>query len=145
MGNNPARTKNKPEKEKTVGKKRISVQSGKAKGRRLQQWVCQKISTLTGYEWGSAGDDKPIESRPMGQSGADVRMESQVIKKFPFSVECKSQESWAVPSWIKQAKTNQAENCDWLLICKRRNEAPIVIMDAESFFKLLEKKRNRTK
>ena len=119
-------------------KKRISVQSAKAKGRALQQWVCQKISDLTGYEWGSSGDDKPIESRPMGQSGTDVRMESHVIKQFPFSVECKFQESWSVHHWIEQARENQLPDTDWLLVCKRSRKTPVVVIDAEVFFKLIE-------
>jgi len=124
---------------RTVKKKRISVQSAKDKGRRLQQWACKKISELTGYEWGSSGDDKPIESRPMGQKGVDVRLESQVRQHFPFSTECKWQESWSIPAWIKQAKQNQGEGTDWLLICKRSHEQPIVVMDGDAFFKLLEK------
>lgn len=115
-------------------KRRITVQSAKAKGRRLQQWVCRKISELTGIPW---GPDCPIESRPMGQNGCDVRLESQVIAEFPFSVECKAQENWAIPGWIKQAMTNQMANTDWLLVCKRRNESPVVIISAETFFKLL--------
>lgn len=120
-------------------KKRIRPQSAKAKGRRLQQWACKKISELTGYEWGSSGDDKPIESRPMGQSGTDVRMESHVRKLFPYSVECKFQESWSIPAWIEQAKANEAEGTDWLLIVKRSQKRPVVIMDATKFFELLNK------
>lgn len=122
----------------SIKKKRISPQSAKAKGRNLQKWSCKKISELTGFEWGSSGDDKPIESRPMGQSGTDVRMESQVRALFPFSVECKFQESWAVHSWIEQAKENQAEGTDWLLICKRSRKPPVVIMSAVKFFEILE-------
>jgi len=118
-------------------KKRITPQSAKAKGRKLQQYACEKISELTGYEWGSSGDDKPIESRPMGQSGTDVRMESQVRKLFPYSVECKFQESWSVPAWIEQAKTNKTEGTNWLLIMKRSQKPPVVVMDADSFFTLL--------
>ena len=121
-------------------KKRISTQSAKAKGRRLQQYACEKISELTGYEWGSSGDDKPIESRPMGQSGTDVRMESHVRKLFPYSVECKFQESWSVPAWIEQARTNQTEGTDWLLIMKHSQKSPVVVIDAEKFFEILKTK-----
>jgi len=117
-------------------KKRISVQSAKAKGRHLQQYVCAKISEITGYEWGSSGDDKAIESRPMGQKGMDIRMESQVRELFPFSVECKFQESWAVHGWVEQAKDNQMKGTDWLLVCKRSRKKPVVIMDADRFFDL---------
>lgn len=122
-----------------VIKKRITVQSAKAKGRRLQQLVCEKISKLTGASWGSAGEDHPIESRGMGQSGTDVRLESHIKKLFPFSVECKAQEVFAIPAWVEQAVKNQETNTDWLLICKRSKKDPIVIMDLDAFFRLLER------
>lgn len=117
-------------------KKRISTASAKAKGRSLQQWVCQKISELTGFPWGK---DCPIESRGMGQSGVDVRLELKVKRCFPFSVECKFQESWSVPAWIVQARENEVPHTDWLLIARRSRERAIIIMDAERFFALLKK------
>ena len=52
-------------------KRRIKPSSAKAKGRSLQQWVCQKISDLLGIEWGK---DELIASREMGQSGTDIRL-----------------------------------------------------------------------
>ena len=119
-------------------KKRISVSSAKAKGRELQQWCCKKISDITGYEWGSSGDDKPIESRPMGQKGCDVRMESQVLELFPWSVECKLCESWAIPAWIKQAKENKIKGTNWVLICRRSREKAVAVIDAEVFFELVD-------
>lgn len=72
----------------------MKPQSAKAKGRSLQKWACEKISELTGYK---CGKDKPIESRPSSQSGTDVRLEDQVLKIFPFSVECKFQERVSIP------------------------------------------------
>src|SRR6056297_1287594 len=112
-----------------MSKKKIKPRSAKNKGMRLQKWVAEQISILTGYEWGTSGQDKPIESRPMGQHGADIRMESQVLKKFPFSVECKSQSKWAIHQWIDQAKENQIDNTDWLLVCKKDRQKPVVIID----------------
>jgi len=76
----------------------------------------------------------------MGQPGVDIRLDKEAIKKFPFSVECKRQESWGIHKWIKQAKNNKRPDTNWLLICKRNHENPIVLMDAEIFFKLLSKK-----
>jgi len=108
--------------------------SAKAKGRALQKWVCAQISELTGFEW---GEDAPISSRPMGKSGTDVRLESQVQKVFPFAVECKNQQTWAVPAWIKQARSNQVEGTEWLLVMKRNHQQAVVCMDAVAFFKLL--------
>lgn len=115
-------------------KKRISVGSAKAKGRNLQKWVCSKIAELTGHEWGK---DQDIESRPMGQTGVDVRMTREVLSLFPFSVECKRQENWSVPSWIEQARRNQIPNTDWLLVIQRNFKDPVVVMDAEAFFYIL--------
>jgi hypothetical protein len=87
-----------------MAKKRIKTSSAKAKGRNLQKWTCQKISELLGIPWGK---DELIASREMGQSGTDVRLVEEAQERFPFSVECKYQETWSVPSWIKQAKKNQ--------------------------------------
>jgi len=117
-------------------KKRIRVSSAKAKGRELQRWTCQQIADITGYEWGCSGSDSPIESRPMGQHGCDVRMESHVRKLFPFTVECKRRETWSVPEWIEHAKTNCLKETDWLLIMRRSYHPPVVVMDAEAFFRI---------
>lgn len=117
-------------------KKRISTSSAKAKGRTLQQWTCQKISELTGLPW---GPDECIASREGSQNGTDVRLVGEVKKQFPFSVECKWQESWSIPAWIEQAKNNQEPGMDWLLVVKKSRTKPIIIMDAERFFDLLNK------
>lgn len=111
-------------------KNKITIKSAKAKGRRLQNWTAEKISEITNYEFGK---DKPIEARPMGQSGTDIRLESYVYNLFPFYVECKFQEHWNIPEWIEQAKKN-SQNENWLLICKKSRMKPIAILDAELFF-----------
>lgn len=112
----------------------MKTSSAKAKGRRLQQWVANKISVLTGLP---CGKDELIESREMGQSGVDVKLIGIARKLFPFSVECKSQEIWSVPAYIKQAKKNGIPNTDWILFIKRNREDPVVCMDADAFFKLM--------
>ena len=117
-------------------KKRISVQAGKAKGRRLQQWAANMISMITRIPWGK---DELIASREMGQSGVDVRLIGTAKQMFPFSVECKNQEKWAIHEWIKQARENQMDDTTWLLIAKRNHTTPVVVMDAEKFFQLWDK------
>lgn len=116
---------------------RISVQSAKAKGRRLQQWAMRKISELTGIP---CGKDELIASREMGQSGTDVRLIGKAQKMFPFSVECKYQETWSIPAWIKQAKENRKSGTNWLLFVKKNQHEEIVILNAKIFFKLLANK-----
>lgn len=118
---------------------KIKTSSAKAKGRNLQHWVCEQISRITGLEWGSSGKDKPIESRPMGQHGCDVRLDSHARQVFPYSVECKFQETWSIPGWIEQSQKNIHPGTDWLLVCKRSRKRPIAILDAEVFFDLISK------
>ena len=104
------------------------------KGQRLQKWVCEKLSKLLGIPWGV---DEQIASRESGQPGVDVRLVADARKKFKFSIECKNQERWDVHKWVEQAKANQLEDTDWLLVAKRNHNDPVVIMDAEVFFKVL--------
>ena len=122
---------------KPARKKRISTASAKQKGRELQKWVAAKISEVTGLPHGK---DTDIESRPMGQSGTDIRLSKEAIRLFNFSVECKRQETWAVPAWIEQAKKNCLPDTDWLLVLRRSHSEPVVVMDAGRFFELLRKK-----
>jgi len=114
-------------------KKRISIKSGKAKGRRLQQWVAKKVSETIDIPYGK---DLDIDSRPMGQSGVDVILRGRARDIFPYAVECKAVEKWSIHQWIEQAKSN-SEGDNWLLFCKRNHEDPIVVLDADKFFKII--------
>jgi hypothetical protein len=111
----------------------ISISSRKAKGRRLQQYIANKISEITGIPW---GQDELISSREMGQGGTDVRLIGKARELFPFSVECKSQEKWSIHAWIKQAKDNIIEGTDWILFSKRNREKPTVTLDADVLFEI---------
>ena len=115
-------------------KARITPQSAKAKGRNLQNWAAQKISEVLNLPWGK---DEMIASREASQSGTDIRLVGEAKERFPFSVECKWQEAWSVHAWIEQARDNQEEGTDWLVIAKRNRMNPVVIMDADRFFDLL--------
>ena len=114
----------------------IRIQSAKAKGRRLQQFVCRKLSEITGIPFKQDGD---IDNRPMGQGGTDVILRGKAAKLLKYDFECKSQESWSVHEYIKQAKQNTKKGNDWVLVCKRNRETPVVILDAETFFNLIKK------
>lgn len=114
----------------------IKVKSAKAKGRKAQQYVAEQISRITGIPWGK---DELIRSREGSQSGVDVVLLGEAKELFPFSCEVKSQKRLDISGWIRHAKANQLEDTDWLLFCKRSREEPIVIMEAEAFFKWFSK------
>jgi hypothetical protein len=117
----------------------VRVSSKKQKGRRFQQEIGRRIAILFGLKYGENGD---VESRGMGQAGTDVRLSPEAIRVFPFSIECKNQERWEIHDWIKQAKTNQIEGTDWLLFAKRNHMSPVVVMDAEAFWRLIKETRD---
>jgi hypothetical protein len=115
----------------TTRPRKIKRKSAKGKARRLQHWVVDRISEITGIE---SGKDAQIESREMGQAGVDVKLYGMAKEKFPFSVECKYQETWSIPAWTEQAKANKAKGTDWLLFVRRNRIDELVVMDAKAFF-----------
>ena len=114
----------------------MKTKSCKAKGRRLQTWMAEQISQLLGIP---CGKDTEIVGREMGQSGTDIRTSERVRKLFPFSVECKNTETVNFWKSIEQAKANQQEGTDWILVCKRNREDPVVTIDAKVFFDMLKR------
>jgi len=120
-------------------KRRITVQSAKAKGRNLQKLVCKKISELLNIPWGY-DDDMLIQPRIMGQSGVDVILRREALEKFPYSIECKSSQRINLLDTIKQVKNNQKKGTDWLLVLKKKElKTPIVCLDMNTFFDLINK------
>lgn len=111
-----------------------TVSSRKAKGRRFQQMIADKIGELLNLP---VGKDEMIASREMGQSGTDIRLIGPAKELFPFAVECKNQESWSIHNWIQQAKDNEDKDTDWLLFCKRNRMKPVVVMDMDVFFEII--------
>lgn len=114
----------------------MKSRSKKNKGKRLQNWVCKRLSELLNIPYGK---DCLIASREMGQTGTDIRLIGKAKDLIPYSIECKNQETWKLQKYIEQAKANQDSKRDWLLVLSKNRFKPIVVMDAEVFFELMEK------
>lgn len=113
----------------------MRVQSAKAKGRRLQQWVRdQLIEKLEVHR-------EDIESRSMGAGGEDLIMARDARNKFPYSIECKNQEKINVWQSYEQAKEN-SKTYEPIVVMKRNNSKPLVLVDAEYFVSLHKKNNN---
>lgn len=109
----------------------MKTSSAKAKGRKLQQEVRDKIlDTFPILET----DD--VKSTSMGASGEDIQLSPAARKLFPFSVECKARESIAVYAWYEQAKSN-AKGSVPLLVIKQNHSKPLVLLDLETFMELV--------
>ena len=123
--------------------RRITIKSAKAKGRALQQLVCEQLSTLLHLPWGE--DGSPIRSREMGQAGVDVILTGEAADRLPFAIECKSSEALSLPAAIAQARhnaeTGSLRNRNWMLVHKRKEwTEPVVILPWNGFAWLLKQR-----
>jgi len=111
-------------------KKSISVASRKAKGRRLQKYVAEKLSKLLGIPFEKDGD---IDVRLMGDSGCDVILRGDAKKFYFDGIECKNQEKLQIWQSLDQA----AEYGERPLLFFKRNSSKVyVVMEDKDFFKL---------
>ena len=108
---------------------KMKTSSAKAKGRRLQQWfrdlLIEKLEV----------HPEDIESRSMGAGGEDLIMARAARKKFPYSIECKNQESVNVWKAYEQAEENSGDY-EPIVVIKRNNTKPLVLVDADYFVRL---------
>ena len=111
----------------------MKTASAKAKGRKLQQWVVDKLVEILGF------NKEDLESRPMGSSGEDIIMGVQSRRQFPYSIECKNQQAVNVWKAYEQACSN-CKDYEPLVIIKRNNTKPLALVDAEYFIKLHEQR-----
>ena len=107
----------------------IKTQSAKAKGRRLQQWFRDLLIERLDVH------PEDIESRSMGAGGEDLIMARAARAKFPYSIECKNQESVNIWKSYEQAKENSGDY-EPIVVIKRNNTKPLVLVDAEHFINL---------
>jgi len=108
----------------------LKTQSGKAKGRRLQQWVMNQIlDRFTGLS------DDDVTSRSMGCGGEDVLLSPKARAKFPFSIEAKNTERLNLYKAYSQCIDNSKELHEPLLIIKKNHHKPLAVVDAEYFIR----------
>ena len=107
----------------------MKTSSAKAKGRRFQQWVRDQLIEQLDIH------PEDIESRSMGAGGEDLIMARAAREKFPYSIECKNQEKVNVWQSYAQAVDNSG-NYEPIVVLKRNNTKPLVLVDADYFVKL---------
>ena len=110
----------------------MRTQSKKAKGRRLQQWVRDLLIEKLEVH------PEDIESRSMGAGGEDLIMSRSAREKFPYSIECKNQESLNIWKSYEQAQQNSG-NYEPIVVIKRNNVKPLVLVDADYIVELHKK------
>ena len=74
----------------------------------------------------------------MGAGGEDLIMSRSAREKFPYSIECKNQESLNIWKSYEQAQQNSG-NYEPIVVIKRNNVKPVVLEDADYFIELHKK------
>ena len=108
----------------------MKTQSRKAKGRRLQQQFMQLLIEKLDI------DPEDIESRAMGSGGEDLIMSKAARHKFPYSIECKNQESLNIWKAWEQANGNKGLY-EPMVVIKKNGVRPLVVLDAENFLEMI--------
>lgn len=115
----------------------MKTQSAKQKGRKLQQYVRDKITDLL-KPYGVVAED--VKSTSMGAQGEDIQLSPFAKKLLPVSVECKSHKSMAVYNYYEQAKSNAKATEQPVLVIKVNNKPPLVVVGLD-YYLYLEKQR----
>ena len=113
----------------------MKTQSRKAKGRRLQQQFRDLLIEKLDI------DPEDIESRAMGSGGEDLIMSKAARNKFPYSIECKNQESLNIWKAWDQANGNKGMY-EPLVVIKKNGVKPLVVLDAENFLEMIKEFNN---
>jgi len=109
----------------------MKTSSAKAKGRFLQKLVVSKILNLFPNL-----TNRQVKSTPMGCKGDDVQLSEEAAKLFPFSIECKCQESLSIWAALKQAEGDNRDLTP-LLVFKRNRSEVYCALKFEDFMRII--------
>jgi hypothetical protein len=79
----------------------------------------------------------------MGESGEDVQFSPAARKIWPLNIECKNKNKVAVYAWYDQAKSHGKHQP--VLVIKQNQKQPLVVVDAEWFFKFYREHNGETR
>lgn len=108
----------------------MKASSAKAKGRRLQQEVRDKLLQASPK---LKKDD--IRSTSMGAGGEDLLLSPAAREVYPFSIECKNTEKLNIWKAIDQAREN-SENHVETVVFKRNHEKAFIAMPLDDFLEI---------
>jgi len=109
----------------------MKTASKKAKGRKLQDFVRDKLRSLF-----SSLEEDDIKSAIMGESGEDIKLSPAARKLIPYSFECKNQERLNIWSSLEQAEENCNDRTP-VLIFKRNRSKTYAAIEIDSFLNLI--------
>ena len=113
-----------------------SPKSSKAKGRRLQNMVRDKLRAA----FSSSLEEDDIKSQTMGMTGEDIVLSPAARKLIPYSIECKNVERLNVWQCIKQTEDNTKKDCIPALVIKRNQTNPYIMIPLDKWIDIIQEK-----
>lgn len=113
----------------------MKTSSAKNKGRRLQQYVRDRLLALA--PWLQADD---VRSTSMGASGEDLLLSPKARETYPIAIECKNVEKINIWQAIDQAQEN-ANGHYPVVIFKRNHSKVYAAVDLDLLLTLLTKEK----
>ena len=110
----------------------MKPRSAKNKGKRLQN----KVRDIILEKFDKLEPDD-VRSITMGDAGEDILLSPAARRLFPFSVECKAQESLSIWSALQQAESNAGKHIP-LLVFKRNRSKTYAVLEFKELLKLLD-------
>ena len=123
----------------------IQIKSRKAKARRLQNYIRDKLRTIfKRYQDNMIDKLKPLniafyETNPeenikdqvMGQSGSDIILSSAAKEIFPITIECKNQEGFEniYKAWHQAVTNTKVIGEKSVVVIKSNKRIPLAIID----------------
>ena len=124
----------------------MAGRASKAKGRRLQNWVRDKLLALFSLSYNYLGlQEDDIKSQTMGMTGEDIVLTPRAREYLPYSFECKNTERLNVWSAFEQCKKNCPVPTNPILVIKRNRTEPLVVMEWDLYEYYLELELDKTK
>lgn len=111
------------------------TRSAKSKGKKLQNWVRDKILAQFPFL-----DQEDVKSTVMGENGLDLQLTKIARNTVPIGVECKNHAKFVIYNHYEQAVINSHKTSNLLepvLIIKGNHKKPLAVVDAEYFIKLM--------
>ncbi len=105
--------------------------SAKGKGRKLQQFVRDKI-----LEYFPELKPDDVISTSMGNQGEDVTLSPRARELLPISIECKNRKAFAIYKDYLQSEHN-CKGFEPVLVIKQNRSEPLAVIDLEYLLDLI--------
>tara|TARA_R110002020_G_scaffold45737_4_gene130673 strand:- start:17698 stop:18069 length:372 start_codon:yes stop_codon:yes gene_type:complete len=117
-----------------------SARSSKAKGRRLQNYLRDKLRSLfideSTFLPKLEYDD--IKSQTMGMTGEDIVLSPAARRIIPYSFECKNVEKLNIWKALEQAESNCGES-NPVVVIKRNRTKVYAVIELDDWLNLIKK------